>query len=76
VARVRALDANPNLFEHFEWLAATMVRLHPELAFNPELFERTLADRLAASEADQHALEAMRMPAESRPRVRTEKGHR
>jgi hypothetical protein len=76
VAKVRTLDANPNLFEHFEWLAATMVRLHPELAFDGELFERTLAERLVTTEADLHDLEAMRTPAVSRPRVATAKKHR
>jgi hypothetical protein len=64
---VRTLDANPNLFEHFEWLAATLVRLHPELAFNGELFERTLAERLVTTEADLHDLEAMRSPVASGP---------
>jgi hypothetical protein len=60
VLRVRSSDANPELFEHFEWLAATVVQLHPATAFDREAFDRTLEDRVASSEADLHDLEAMR----------------
>jgi hypothetical protein len=60
VAKVRAADANPELYEHFEWIAATLVRLHPALAFNQESFERTLGERIAQNEADLRDLEAMR----------------
>lgn len=60
VLSLRTLDANPDLFEHFEWLAATLVRLHPALAFDRESFDRTLEDRLASTEADLRDLEAMR----------------
>jgi hypothetical protein len=60
VLRVRTVDANPGLYEHFEWLAGTLVRIHPELAFDRESFDRTLEDRLASQEADLRDLEAMR----------------
>ena len=70
VSKVRTDDANPNLFEHFEWLATTLVRLHPEVAFDPVRFERTLGDRVTASEADLRDLVAMRSPLESRPAPR------
>ena len=67
VAKVRTADRNPNLFEHFEWLAAAMVRIHPELAFDAELFQRTLAERLVTTESDLRDLEAMRSVSASRP---------
>jgi hypothetical protein len=60
VERVRSEDANPSLWEHFEWLAATMVRIHPVLAFDRDSFDRTLAQRIASNEADLRDLEAMR----------------
>ena len=59
VLKARTVDANAGLFEHFEWLAATLVRLHPALAFDRESFDRTLEDRLASTEADLRDLEAM-----------------
>jgi hypothetical protein len=70
VLRIRSSDANPDLYEHFEWLAAELVRRHPALAFDQELFNRTLEDRLAYTEADLRDLEAMRtvMPAPRPPR--------
>jgi hypothetical protein len=58
--KARTMDVNPGLFEHFEWLAATMVRLHSALAFDQQRFMLTLADRLTAAEADLRDLEAMR----------------
>jgi hypothetical protein len=60
VLRVRSVDANPELFEHFEWLAAALVMIHPGLAFDRESFDRTLEDRLAAQEADLRDLVATR----------------
>jgi hypothetical protein len=60
VQRVRTEGANPKFYEHFEWLAATMVRLHPVLAFDRETFDRTLQKSIAANEADLLDLEAMR----------------
>ena len=60
VVKVRAIDANPDLYEHFEWIAATLVRLHPVLAFDKASFERTLEERIAQNEADLRDLEAMR----------------
>ena len=60
VQRVRTEDANPNFYEHFEWLAATLVRLHPALAFDRESFDRTLKERIKGNEADLRDLEAMR----------------
>ena len=65
VSKVRMEDANPRLFEHFEWLAATLVQLHPELAFDQQSFERTFGDRLVAVEADLRDLVAMRSPVAS-----------
>jgi hypothetical protein len=56
----RTEDANPNLWEHFEWLAGTLVRIHPAAAFDQQLFGRTLEERIAAYEADLRDLEAMR----------------
>ena len=67
VARTRVVDANAELFEHFEWLAATLVRLHPALGFDQAQFARTLPDRLAAAEADLRDLEAMRTVITSAP---------
>jgi len=52
--------ANPNFWEHFEWLAGTLVRLHTAAAFNQELFDRTIEKRIAGNEADLRDLEAMR----------------
>ena len=60
VQRVRTEGANPKFYEHFEWLAATMVRLHPVLAFDRETFDRTLLQSIASNEADLLDLEAMR----------------
>jgi hypothetical protein len=67
VSKVRTDDRNPHLFEHFEWLAATLVRLHPEVAFDPVQFARTLGDRLIATESELRDLVAMRSPITSRP---------
>jgi hypothetical protein len=67
VSKARLIDANPKLFEHFEWLAATLVRIHPELAFDRQGFERTLEDRLLSTESDLRDLEAMRRVSASRP---------
>jgi len=58
--KVRAEDANPNLWEHFEWHAGTLVRLHPTTAFDQQRFERTLEQRITANEADLRDLVAMR----------------
>jgi hypothetical protein len=52
--------ANPSLWEHFEWLAGTLLRIHPAAAFDQQLFGRTLDERIAAYEADLRDLEAMR----------------
>jgi hypothetical protein len=60
VQRQRTEDANPNIWEHFEWLAGTLVRIHPTAAFDQELFERRLKERIPAYEADLRDLEAMR----------------
>jgi hypothetical protein len=67
VLRTRSSDANPDLFEHFEWLAAEVVHLHPATAFDRALFDRTLEDRVASTEADLRDLEAMRAMPESLP---------
>jgi hypothetical protein len=69
VAKVRTADANPHLFEHFEWLAATLVRLHPELAYDAVVFERGLAERLLTTEGELLDLVAMRSPIASGPVV-------
>jgi len=78
VRRVRTVDANPELFEHFEWLAAALVRIHPGLAFDRESFDRTVGDRLASQEADLRDLEAMRtvMIASLPPKPGHRTGHR
>ena len=60
VMKVRTEDANPSLWEHFEWLAGTMVRLHPVLAFDRASFDRTLEQRITYNESDLRDLEAMR----------------
>jgi hypothetical protein len=60
VQRQRTEDANPSLWEHFEWLAGRLVRIHPAAAFDQQLFGRTLEERIAAYEADLRDLEAMR----------------
>ena len=60
VDRVRTEDANPGLYEHFEWLAGTLVRLHPALAFDRGSFDRTLETRIAGHESDLRDLEEMR----------------
>jgi hypothetical protein len=58
--RVRAEDANPGLWENFEWLAGTLVRLHPASAFDQQSFARTLEQHITVNEADLRDLEAMR----------------
>jgi hypothetical protein len=60
VERVRTEDANPGLYEHFEWLASPLVLFHPALAFDRESFDRTLEERISGNEADLRDLEAMR----------------
>ncbi|MFI5199263.1 MAG: hypothetical protein ACHQXL_02695, partial [Candidatus Limnocylindrales bacterium] len=60
VMRSRAEDANPNLWEGFEWLALTGVRLHPASAFDQQNFDRTLERQIAGNEADLRDLVAMR----------------
>ena len=60
VQRQRTEYANPSLWEHFEWLAGTLVRIHPAAAFDQPLFDRTLEERIAAYEADLRDLVAMR----------------
>lgn len=60
VRKIRAQDANPSLWEHFEWLAETIVRLHPAAAFDQHSFEQGLDARIASNENDLRDLEAMR----------------
>jgi len=60
VMRARAEDANPTLWENFEWLARTLVQLHPATAFDQQSFERTLERQIAGNEADLRDLVAMR----------------
>jgi hypothetical protein len=68
VMKVRMEDANPDFWEHFEWLAGTLVRIHPRSAIDQQALDRTLEQRIAASEADLRDLEAMRaVPSASRP---------
>jgi Domain of unknown function (DUF4760) len=61
VRRVRTEDANPTLWDNFEWLARTLVRIHPSTAFDQEAFERTVEQRITVNEADLRDLEAARM---------------
>jgi hypothetical protein len=65
--KVRTEDRNPQLWEHFEWLAATLMRLHPVLAFDLDAVYQTLDDRIAAFEADLRDLEAIRAVTASAP---------
>ena len=58
--RVRTEDANPRFWENFEWLAQTLVRIHPMVAFDQERFDRSLEQRIAMNEADLNDLVAMR----------------
>jgi hypothetical protein len=60
VLRVRTEDNNPGFWENFEWLARTMVRIHPAVAFDQQSFDRSLAQRITLNEADLRDLEAMR----------------
>ena len=60
VLKVRTADANPSFWEHFEWLAGTMVRLHPEATFDQQSFDLGLEQRITANEVDLRDLEAMR----------------
>ena len=60
VLQARADDGNPGLWEHFEWLAGTLVKLHPTTVFDPETLSRTLAQRIGVNETDLRDLEAMR----------------
>jgi hypothetical protein len=60
VIKARTEDANPDFWEHFEWLAGTLVRLHPASAIDQQELDRTLGQRIAASEADLRDLEATR----------------
>jgi hypothetical protein len=70
--RVRTEDGNPQLFEHFEWLAATLVRLHPVLNPDPTSIYRTLDSTIAAFEADLRDMETIRgaVPSASPAHVR------
>ena len=76
MSKVRADEGNSQLFEHFEWLAATLVRLHPQLAFNAEFLARTIDRRVASTEDDLRDLVAMRSPIGPRPPVASENAHR
>ena len=67
VRKVRVEDANPSLFEHFEWLAGSLVQLHPALAFDQGRFDRGLEQRILAIEADLRDLVAMRTATEVSP---------
>ena len=58
--RQRSEYANLSWWEHFEWLAGTLVRIHPEVAFNQQSFDQTLGDRIIGNEPDLRGLEAMR----------------
>jgi len=60
VQRLRSEDANPEYYEHFEWTAATLVRLHPSVAFDQAAFDRTLEARITQNQADLRDLEVMR----------------
>ena len=60
VRRARLEDANPHFWEHFEWLAGALVRLHPSAAFDRETFERGLNQRIGANENDLRDAVAMR----------------
>ena len=60
VMRVRADDANPAFWEHFEWLAGALVQLHPTSAFDPERFDGSLEQRITSNESDLRALKAIR----------------
>jgi hypothetical protein len=57
---VRAGDTNPASYEHVEWIAAALMRLHPARAFDRESFVAELAQRIRNNEADLRDLEAMR----------------
>jgi hypothetical protein len=57
---VRTEDANPSYYEHLEWLAMTLIRIHPDSAIDQQALDRTFAQRIAASEAELRDLEAMR----------------
>jgi hypothetical protein len=61
VLRVRTEDANPTLWANFEWLARTLVQIHPSTAFDQEAFDRSVEQRITVNEADLRDLEAMRM---------------
>jgi hypothetical protein len=67
VTRVRADDANPAFWEHFEWLAGRLVQIHPESAVDQPALDRTLEQRIASNEADLRDLEAMRGVTDSPP---------
>jgi hypothetical protein len=76
VLRVRTEDANPGLWEHFEWLAGTLERIHPAAAFDQQMFDRTLEERITVNEADLRDMVAMRTvppatPASRAPNSRT-----
>jgi hypothetical protein len=60
VIKVRTEDANPSYYEHLEWLAMTLIRIHPESAIDQQALDRTFPQRIAASEAELRDLEAMR----------------
>jgi hypothetical protein len=60
VFRVRTEDANPAFWEHFEWIAGALVKVHPAAAFDQRSFDRSLEQRIAINEADLRDLVAMR----------------
>lgn len=60
VRKIRTEDGNPGLWEHFEWLAATMVRIHPAFSWDQAAFDRSLERRIAATESALRDLEALR----------------
>ena len=61
VTKVRTEDANPAYYEHVEWLAGILIRLHPASAIDQQALDRTLEQRIASNEADLRDLEAMRI---------------
>lgn len=60
VDRVRVEAGNPGYWEHFEWLAGVMVKMHPALRFDQGRFEQGLASRIAGLENELQDLAAMR----------------
>ena len=60
VRREREELGDGAVWADFEWLAGTLVRIHPEVAFNQQSFDQTLGDRIIGNEPDLRGLEAMR----------------